>query len=704
MTMANEENPESVEFGWLEEIHGAAALEWVAARNAETLARVKDDPRFARAERISRSVPTIADRISVACVGGYLHRISRAPDNPAGIWQRASLESLTAGRPEWRDILDLRNLPKIDGRTPIWRGVHYAEPVFCPDNPSRCLMRLSPDGGDKSALREFDVDRGMFIEDGFNVDQLESSLSVQWNGIDQILLTVAFAPEERSPPGFPIVIREWQRGTPLSQAKLILPPDKDTTILIMTGENVPGTKTSLITRMRDYTRIEVWSAGGGETPTLLPFPHQLAFEGIAGCSGDHVIFTVSADSNVCGTPLAAGSLASFNITAWRRGDTHNLVSIIFEPGIGKVVNKALGSIASTTICTPDRIWYSILDHVRPELFEAVWRNGNWHSTPIALPDWHNVMMSKADHGRVIAIVQSLIDPPVVNLLEPGGKWTALIRQAAMVDLSGYRQEQRFATSKDGARVPYFLITPKEAVGPQPTMVYAYGGFGIGMTLQYFGPGYGGDALPAWLDAGGSFVIANIRGGDELGPQWHQTARGATRQRSYDDFFAVAEDLVKAGITTPNHLAATGVSNGGLLAGVALTQRPDLFRAILAGVPLADMLRFHKLLAGPAWIPEYGDPEDPEAAKWLRAYSPFHNVKEGMSLPEPLYYTSAADDRVHPGHSRRMVAKLRAHGHAALLFETGLGGHGGMANPAATAELAAIEATYLMQKTGLGTPS
>jgi prolyl oligopeptidase len=278
----------------------------------------------------------------------------------------------------------------------------------------------------------------------------------------------------------------------------------------------------------------------------------------------------------------------------------------------------------------------------------------------------------------------------------------ILTDEALFDARGYVVEQEHATSSDGTRIPYFLVrrTDLEFDGTSPTLVYAYGGFGLAMLPSYVGAIGGGDVLVPWFNAGGTFVLANLRGGGEFGPDWHQAAVLSNRQTAYDDFYAVAERLIETGVTSPEHLGIKGESNGGLPVSVALTQRPDLFSAVLCGVPLTDMLNYHTMLAGASWMGEYGNPQDPEMRSVLEAYSPFHNVDADADYPEAFFYTSTADDRVHPGHARKMVAKLQAVGHPVLYYENTEGGHGATATPEQAAELTAMQAVYLMEKLGL----
>jgi prolyl oligopeptidase len=653
----------------------------------------------------SVALPSSLGRMGRAfLLNGWVHELKRGTDNPSGVWQRTKLERFGQKDAPAELLLDLREIPAHEGVACSWSWFGAHDPVTSDCNPQRCLMRFNVAGGDRVILREFDLEQRRFVDDGFNVD-VPSSIEVEWFDADTVMILAELNPDERTLGGWPRIIRRWSRGTRIEDAPIAFDPGTCTHVTLAPGR-VDGHPIQLVHVMRTYQDNELWLLEQGREPRRLPLPARLGFSGTAGVACGQLIFHTDADAEVSGVQLPAGTLASFDLSAWMRGAADVRVHRIFSTQDGHVFNKVFGLMTATAGCTPAALWYVTIDKVRPALWRATVGTDGWTSQSVSLPEWHNVAFTRTDGNRLLAHVEGFVDPPCVMLIDESAALRPLRTAPAALELSRYRTQQRWATSADGTQVPYFVVS-QEQQGPSvpgPTMLYAYGGFGVTLTPQYFGPFMGCDAQLHWLAEGGTCVFANIRGGGELGPQWAAAATGPNRQRAFDDFYAVAQALIEEQVTTRDQLAAAGLSNGGLLTSVALTQRPELFRAVISGVPLTDMARYHQLLAGMSWVSEYGNPDDPEQREWVMRYSPLHHIKPARPYPEPLYYSNTSDDRVHPGHARRMVAKLRAMGHAALYFEGATGGHAGSMDPESSAVMSAVQATYLMQKTGLAAPA
>jgi len=690
---------EPVEFAWLEEIQGERALAWVQERNRETLTRLSEDPRFEAARQTMLTAPSAFERMAKPVLfDGWVHEKLTLPAHPAGAWIRTPLAHYGQADAAHELLLDLRDIPAHEGTPCVWLYFSQGDPVFCKSDPQRCLLRFSVGGGDRMILREFDLSSRSIVDDGFRIDE-PSVIEAGWLDRDTLFVLAAVKPDEVTLAGWPRIARQWSRGTALADAPIVFDAGACTVMNLAPGAP-PGRQMQLVNVLRDFAHSEIWLLQAGVPARCLPLPAGVGWGGVSGQACGQLIFRNGAQASVCGVDLSAGSLAGFDLAAWADGREGGLVHPVFEPAEGSVLSSGLGTPAA--VATPNELWYVTLENVRPSLHRARFDEGRWTSHPVPLPDWQGVSLSSADGDHVLLTVEGFVDPPQLQIIGEGaeGPPRTLKQGAPIMDLSDYRVAQGWATSRDGTRVPYFLLRSSRWQGPAPTMLYAYGGFGLSFAPQYFGAFVGCDAMLPWLAAGGSFVLANLRGGGELGPAWATAAQGANRQRAFDDLYAVAEGLMADGVTSAQQLAVAGMSNGGLLTSVALVQRPELFRAVLSGVPLTDMARFHKLLAGAAWISEYGNPDIPEQLDWLLKYSPLHQVRPAVNYPEALYYSSATDDRVHPGHARRMVAKLRAAGHSVLYYEPTLGGHAGSSNATEAGLLGAIQATYLMQKTGL----
>ncbi len=551
------------------------------------------------------------------------------------------------------------------------------------------LVSLSRGGADAEVVREFDLETLSFVADGFVLPEAKSS--AVW--VDEATLFVGtdFGAGSMTASGYPRVIKRWTRGTPLAEAETVFEGEPDDVQASAAVDHTPGYERTQFSRAIDFYNDVSFEVRDGAR-VRIDKPSDASF----GFWRDHAVVRPRSDWTVGGRTWPGGSLLIIGAEAYRRGERD--FTALFTP-------TPVTSMAGCEM-TRDAVLLVVLDTVASRIEE--WRlvEGVWTRRPVEAPFPGTLGVSAlydpfvADDPLTERYVMSYTDfltPQTLMLGEVGSDEREMLRAAPrFFDADGMRAEQRFATSADGTRVPYFVVWPKGATadGGNPTLLEGYGGYEISML-----PGYPGVVGSAWLAGGGVYVVANIRGGGEFGPAWHEAGRGAKKQRSYDDFIAVAEDLIAGGVTSAAHLGIIGGSNGGLMVAAVMVQRPELFGAVVCQVPLTDMSRFHKLLAGASWVAEYGDPDDPEQWAFMSAYSPYQNVRAGVRYPRVLFTTSTRDDRVHPGHARKMAARMIEQGHEVLYYENIEGGHGGAADNAQRADLLALEFSFLWMQLG-----
>lgn len=690
-----------VPFSDLENIDGAEALKWVRERNAESEKRLGTDELFATLKNDILQIIQAKDRIpniSLRTDGNSVRVFNFWQDakNPKGVYRSQSLEDFTAKKENWDILFDVDAIAAKEKENWVFKGMRCA-----PKDRDVCLLFLSRGGGDAVVAREFNLAKKSFVVGGISLPEAKMRLS--WRDDDTLWVGAPHGSETVSKSGYPITVRLWKRGEDLSKVPVVMKGSLDD--ISVSGGTYRGMardakgvwveKTvDIINRSVSFFQNETYVQMADGAWKMLPLPLETD---LVDLSHGQMLFTVKKDATAFGKhKVKTGVLYAFDIFAWRENPAKDIaVEKVFEPNS----KQAFQGVSVTR----EKSLISYLDRVRGRLAELSRKaprkaggTGTWSLQPVSLPGSDGALsMGFTDYREALFTLyySDFLTPSEMYL---GGRpQLARLRETpARFNASGMKVETREAKSRDGTKVPYFLVAPKgmKHDGRTPTLIYAYGGFEIPTT-----PSYMSVMGKVWVERGGAYVIANIRGGGEFGPRWHQAAIREKRQNGFDDLYAVAEDLIKSGLTSRNHLGVRGGSNGGLLTGVALTQRPDLFGAVLSQVPLLDMLRYHKLLAGASWIEEYGDPEKAPERAALEKYSPFQNLKADGKYPEPFFTTSTRDDRVHPGHARRMVARMRELGLPVLYYENIEGGHAGAATLESRAALSAREYRYLWEK-------
>jgi prolyl oligopeptidase len=674
------------DFLWLEDVMGDRALNWVRERNKATEAELGARGDYPALKRDLLAVLNARDRIpGVSRRGDWLYNFWTDATNKRGLWRRTSLEEYRKAQPAWQTVLDLDELGRQEKENWVFKGA-----VALPTRPERCLLLLSRGGADAVVVREFDVETRRFVEGGFVLP--EAKTDVDWLDADTLLVGTDFGPGSMTDSGYPRVIKRWKRGTPLSEATVVFEGQKTDVSAWATVDLTPGHERTWVGRSPDFYTTEAFLVRDGRLQKIdKPADATLAFH------KEWALLTLRSALSQAGTTFPAGSLVVAKAADLLAGRAR--WRAVFTP-------SATVALSGYT-WTRDRLLLNLLDNVAGRIEELTpSADGDWarravkapHPGTLSLASLHDPMRRDDPLGdHYLVNYADYLTPDSLMLMRTGRDGQEVLKQRSRIfDATGMSVEQRFATSADGTRVPYFLVWPRGARrdAPNPTLLYGYGGFQVSMR-----PGYSGGWGKGWLERGGVLVVANIRGGGEFGPAWHQAAVKANKQRSYDDFIAVAEDLIRAGVTAPRHLGIMGGSNGGLLVGATFTQRPDLFNAVVCQVPLLDMKRYHTLLAGASWMAEYGNPDVPQEWSWISGYSPYQKVKAGTRYPRVLFTTSTRDDRVHPGHARKMAARMMAQGHPVLYYENIEGGHGGAADNEQRAHLLAMEYAYLWERLG-----
>ncbi|MDE2155086.1 MAG: S9 family peptidase [Xanthomonadaceae bacterium] len=665
---------------WLEDIHGARPMAWVKAENAVTAKRFLDNAEFAKTRDGILAVLDSDARIpEVSRMGGYLYNFWRDKAHPRGIWRRTTLAEYRKADPQWDVLLDLDALNKTEGRRWVFKGVQCLKPEY-----QRCLISLSPDGGDAVNVREFDIPDKSFVKGGFDLPVAKTDAS--WIDADTIYVGTDFGPGTMTRSSYPRIVKEWKRGTPLSAATTVYAGKPTDLAVGAMHDRTPGFERDFVTVAKDFFHNELYQRHGGKLTRV-----EVPTDAITDAHREWLLVQTRSAWTVGGATYPAGALLATKFDDFMAGQRH--FSVLFKP-------DAHTSLASYN-WTRHHLILDVLDDVKSRL-ELL----TPPATGAAAGAWAHAPMPGAPAMSTVTVLDT--DPDhsdeywlgVTGFLTPsslergvlGSVPAATIKhEPAFFDASGFVVSQHFVRSKDGTRVPYFEIAPKaiRLDGSNRTLLYGYGGFEISLL-----PHYSGSIGRAWLQRGGVFVIANIRGGGEYGPRWHQAALKANRPRAYEDFAAVAKDLIRRGVTSPRHLGAEGGSNGGLLMGNMLTTYPQLFGAISCEVPLLDMKRYTHLSAGASWIAEYGNPD---TADWnfIKTFSPYRNVRKDGHYPPVLFYTTTSDDRVGPAQARKMAAKMQAMGHRSVWFYENLeGGHGAGADNRQAALMHALAYDFL----------
>ncbi len=671
---------------WLEEVEGDQALAWVRSQNERSLAVLQADSRYADFETAALEVLNSRERIPYGSVReGYVYNFWQDERNIRGIWRRTSEASYATASPVWETILDIDALAAAEGRNWVFKGANCFRGQ--PGTPHRCLVSLSDGGKDAVVIREFDVDTRSFVSGGFETP--EAKQGIAWAGLDTLLIATDWGEGTTTESGYPFIVKRWQRGTPLDSAVEVLRGTlEDVGVWPAVFELEDGRILEGAVRAETFfTSKFFWFPTGEAAPVQWPLPPKATPNGIYQ---GQLLFSIEQDWTPDGQmPFKAGDFLSFDVEAFLKDRVLPPVSLVFRPSETQAVNGAAIAKGAALL--------SINDNVVGKLLRLERGPEGWSTTPVTLPGTGQVGIAFASqHERAVFLnYEDFLTPDSLLTYDvQTGAVASLKSLPAKFNAEGLKVEQYFATSKDGTRVPYFVIHRADIPldGSTPTLLYGYGGFQVSMS-----PGYSPVAGRLWLEQGGAYVLANIRGGGEFGPGWHQAGLKLGRQRIYDDFIAVAEDIIARKITSPRHLGIMGGSNGGLLMGVMLNQRPDLWNAVVVQVPLLDMLRYHLLLAGASWVDEYGSPDVPEERAFLRTISPYHNFDAARRYPVPFFVTSTKDDRVHPGHARKMAKRFEEAGLPFFYFENTDGGHAAAADQTARAKRSALEFTYLARQ-------
>ncbi len=669
---------------WLEEVDGERAMQWVNAHNAHSLGVLQSDPRYAQLH--DQALTLVQSRDRIPSVGfnrdGTLDNFWQDAEHVRGIWRRTTMDSYRTPDPQWETVLDFDALSATEGANWVYKGSNCLQP-----DERYCLISLSNGGKDASTLREFDSVTRQFVDGGIVLP--ESKGGATWIDRDTLLVSRDFGEGTLTTSGYPMTVRLLRRGQSLEQAtEIFRGQPTDVSVSGFTLRDADGVvQATLINRGINFYENETWLLNADGTTRQLSLPAKSNINALV--DGMLVVTTDQDWTAPSGQAFQTGDVFAWPLADWL-ADPATPAQLIIRP----TERQAIEGISATR----NRLIVALYDNVRGSVYAyAPARRGEWSRTRLDLPENVTVGIGSASEtdDQVFVTVSGYLTPSTLFLADAQtGATDDLKSLPAKFDATGLTVDQFQATSADGTLIPYFVVH-REAMpmdGSNPTLLYGYGGFQSSLL-----PGYSATVGKLWLERGGVYVIANTRGGGEFGPRWHQAALQENRQRAHEDFQAVAQDLITRGITSQPHLGIMGGSQGGLFMGAMLTQRPDLINAAVIQVPLFDMLRFHRLLAGASWIAEYGNPDIPEERAWIEAYSPYQNLRAGQPYPEVFIHTSTKDDRVHPGHARKAAARLEELGYPVLFYENTDGGHAAGANLRETARRIALEYTYLTRR-------
>jgi prolyl oligopeptidase len=668
-------------FQWLEDVSGARAMDWVKAENAKTLGLLEGDPRFAGLEAQALTIAQAPDRIPAPdFLNGRIYNFWQDADHVRGLWRRTTLEGYAQAEPPWEPVLDLDALAKIEGANWVFKGAD------CEWRGERlCLVRLSDGGEDAVTVREFDLEKSAFVGGGFDLSK--GKQDVAWADPDSLLVSREWQPGELTASGYPFIVKQVKRGAPLADAHEVFRGSRsDTQVVPETLHDSEGRQALLIIRAITFFEHEHWLVTpAGVRRLALPLKSDVR-DMVAG----RLLVTLAQDWTVNGQTFPQGALVSLDLAAATADPEHLKPTLVLAPGPRDSIE--------TVAATRSKLIVVVNQNVKGRAFVYTpVADGGWTSAKLDLPDnvAIGVAATDAHSDRAFLGVTGFLTPSTLWLANADdGRLDKIKAISPKFDASRDTVDQYEAVSSDGARIPYFVVHPKDMAldGANPTLLNAYGGFQVSET-----PNYNGILGKLWLERGGVYVLANIRGGGEFGPAWHEAGLKTHRQLIYDDFAAVAKDLIARKITSPRRLGIFGGSNGGLLMGVEFTQHPDLFRAVDIQVPLLDMLRFEQIAAGASWVGEYGSVSNPDERAFLARISPYNNLQAGATYPEPLIWTTTKDDRVGPQHARKFAARLAAMGKPYLFYEVIEGGHGAGANLREKAHTNALEYVYFIHK-------
>lgn len=665
---------------WLDDIDGAKPLEWVKAENAKTVAKYTESQDFKTLDaRLLEVLDSDAKIPMVSRIGDSYYNFWRDKEHPKGIWRRTSLAGYRKDKPNWETVIDLDALNAAEKENWVWHGAQCLKPDY-----RRCLLSLSRGGADADVVREFDLTTKSFIKDGFTLPEAKSQ--VAWIDQDHIYVATDFGPGSMTDSSYPRIVKEWKRGTPLASATTVYEGQKTDMSISAFRDRTPGFERDFVNRALAFYNSETYVRGKDGKLTKIDVPNDAETD----VEREWLLIEPRTDWTVGGKTYPSGSLLAANFNDYMAGKRDG-ITVLFKP-------DAHSSLAAHSWTRNHLILNVMRDVVTQISVLTPNTGGEWKTESLggapALSTAQATGVDADDSDDYFMIVSGFLQPSTLYFGTLGKNQPEELKHSpAFFDASKFTVSQHFATSKDGTKVPYFEIAPKslKTDGSNPTLVYGYGGFEI--SLQ---PAYSAGVGRAWLEKGGVYVIANIRGGGEYGPRWHQAAQKANRPRAYEDFAAVSQDLIDRKITSPKHMGMMGGSNGGLLAGNMLTKYPQLYGAVVSQVALLDMKRYPHMSAGASWMAEYGNPDKPEEWKYIQTFSPYHNLHKGTHYPAVLFTTSTRDDRVGPVHARKMAARMQAMGFDASFYENIEGGHGAAADNKQSAFMNALSYTYLWE--------
>jgi len=665
------------DYQWLEQVEDKKALAWVRENNKAAFSVLKGHTSYQQSFDANMTLLNSTDRIAYATQrGDYLYNFWTDKNHKRGIYRRTTLAEYQKNSPVWETILDIDALAAKDGQSWVYKGMDCRYPDY-----NRCLVSLSPGGSDASVVREFDISKKSFVEGGFELPEAKSAIS--WIDDNTVFVGTDFGPGSMTDSGYPAIVKLWKRGTALSDAKTIYQSDKKSVAaggyVLTDGDN----KLQVIYDATTFYSSKLFVlVDGVKTQLALPIDADIK----AYLNGE-LFIQLKSDWTINDTTYGQGSIvyAPINDVIDNKAQYQTLIS--------PTSSLSISSIRTTK----SALLVSVLDNVKSKVLRFTNTNNQWRSKAVNIDDTGNVSVlnTNALSDDFFVNFTSFLSPSTLYKVDGAtGELTRLKSQKSQFENDGLVTKQYWATSKDGTKIPYFAVMREDIKldGANPTLLYGYGGFEVSLK-----PRYSSILGKNWLEKGGVYILSNIRGGGEFGPSWHQAALKTNRHKAYEDFEAIAQDLIDRKITSPAHLGIQGGSNGGLLMGAAFTRRPDLYNAVVCQVPLLDMKRYTKLLAGASWAAEYGDPDDPKMWQYIKTYSPFHNLDANKDYPKVFFTTSTKDDRVHPGHARKMVAKMQDLGHEVYYYENMEGGHAGAADNSQRANMYALIYSYLWQQ-------
>lgn len=661
-------------YQWLEDINGAKPMEWVRAQNARTEKALGESPMYTSLYNDILAVLDSNDKIpGVSKIGDYYYNFWQDKQHVRGIWRRTTLAEYRKKSPTWETVLDLDALNKAEGKNWVWHGASCLRPAY-----TRCLVSLSPGGSDADTTREFDLNTKTFVKGGFERPVAKGDLS--WIDENHVYVGTDFGAGSMTTSGYARTARVWTRGTPMESAKVVYEGKNEDMSVGAYHDDTPGFERDFVSRNLAFYNSELYLRDG-DALKKIDVPNSVGKTVVR----EWLLLELRDDWKAGGKTYKAGSLLAANFDAFMKGGRQ--FDVLFTP-------TATTSLASVSP-TKNYFVLNVLDNVKNRLIVMKHDGKAWKTSDfVGAPKIGTVNVSAVDADESDALWMSYSDyitPSTLALAEIGKAPEVLKQNPKFFNADNLVVEQHFATSKDGTKVPFFIVHKKGVAqdGKNPTLLYGYGGFEVSLT-----PGYSGSIGKAWLERGGVYVVANIRGGGEYGPAWHQAALKQNRHKAYEDFAAVAEELSNHKITSPQHLAAMGGSNGGLLAGNMLTQYPQLFGGVVIQVPLLDMKRYSHLLAGASWMAEYGNPDVPAEWAYIQKFSAYHLFDASKDYPPTFIFTTTRDDRVHPGHARKMAAKMLAANKDVMYFENTEGGHGAGSTNELAAKATALTYAFL----------